>query len=42
MKWLFLARRLLIDCGRASRQTRGAIFGVFSEAGAPPNNRRVS
>jgi len=26
---------VLIDCGRASRRTRG-FFGVFTEAGSPP------
>jgi hypothetical protein len=41
MKWLFFARRFLLDCGRASRQTRGAVSGPFTEAGAPPTNRRV-
>ncbi len=39
MKWKFLSRLFLIDCGRASRQTRGTWSGVFTEASAPPTNR---
>jgi len=29
---------LLIDCGKASKQTRGPA-GAFFEAGNPPNNK---
>jgi hypothetical protein len=36
MKSLFIAHTLLIDCGKASRRTRGQPSGVFSEAGSPP------
>jgi hypothetical protein len=36
MKSLFIARTLLIDCGKASSRTQGRISGVFSEAGSPP------
>jgi hypothetical protein len=35
MKFLFTVPGLLIDCGRASRQTRGP-SGLFTEAGNPP------
>jgi hypothetical protein len=34
----FKARFKLIDCGRASRRTKG-LGSIFSEAGAPPFNR---
>ena len=37
MKVLFIAHGLLIDCGRASKQTRG-IVGGFYENGSPPFN----
>jgi len=30
------ARFRLIDCGAASRRTRGMMFSFFSEAGTPP------
>ncbi len=39
MKSLFTAHLLLIDCGRASKQTRGP-GGIFSEPGNPPFNQR--
>jgi hypothetical protein len=39
MKSLFIAPRLLIDCGRASRHTRGP-GGAFFELGNPPFNQR--
>jgi hypothetical protein len=32
---------LMIDCGRASRKTRGCIDGPQSEAGAPPFFKRA-
>jgi len=39
MKFLFIAHTLLIDCGKASKQTRGQPSGVFTEAGGPLANR---
>ena len=36
MKSLFIAHMLLVDCGKASKQTKGTTSGVFSEAGSPP------
>jgi hypothetical protein len=39
MRFRFFARFLLIDCGKASRRTRGAISGAFTEGGTPPFNR---
>jgi hypothetical protein len=39
MKSLLFAPLLLIDCGRASKQTRG-YGGAFAEAGNPPFNRQ--
>jgi hypothetical protein len=39
MKLLFIAHTLLIDCGKASKQTKGTVAGVFSEAGTAPLNR---
>ena len=38
MKSLFVAHSMLIDCGKASRQTKGMISGPLSEAGSPPWN----
>ena len=38
MKSLFIAHMLLIDCGKASRQTKGLPSGVFSEPSAAPFN----
>jgi hypothetical protein len=35
---LLTACKLLIDCGKASKRTRGTIWGVFTEAGPPPAN----
>jgi len=37
MKTLFKSLRL-IDLGRVSGRTRGVMFGLFTEAGAPPFN----
>jgi hypothetical protein len=39
MKWLFIAHSLLIDCGKASKQTKGTWSGPFSEAGTAPLNK---
>ena len=36
MKLLFIAHMLLVDCGKASKQTKGATSGIFSEAGTAP------
>ena len=37
MKTLAVAHLLLLDCGKASKQTRGTISGPFFEGGTPPN-----
>lgn len=39
MKLKFIAHMMLIDCGKASKQTRGVISGLFTEVGSPPTNR---
>ena len=39
MKSLFIAPLLLIDCGKASKQTRG-ISGAFWENGPAPFNQQ--
>lgn len=39
MKSLFIAHGLLIDCGRASKQTRGS-GGAFWENGPAPFNQQ--
>jgi hypothetical protein len=39
MKLLSVVHTFLIDCGKASKKTRGSFSGVFSEAGGPPFNR---
>jgi hypothetical protein len=39
MKSLFIAHMLLIDCGKASKQTKGTLSGVFTEAGTAPLNK---
>lgn len=39
MKLLFIAHSLLIDCGKASKQTKGTVSGPFTEAGTAPWNR---
>jgi hypothetical protein len=39
MKLLFIAHALLIDCGKASKRTRGVFTGTFAESGGPPFNR---
>jgi hypothetical protein len=39
MKLLFIAHGLLIDCGRASKQTRGP-WGAFYENGPAPWNQQ--
>ena len=36
---LFIARSLLIDCGKASKQTKGEIDEPFFEGGQVPWNR---
>jgi len=39
MKLLFIAHMLLVDCGKASKQTKGTSSGIFTEAGTAPLNR---
>jgi len=39
MKLLFIAHMMLIDCGKASKQTKGTTAGFFTEAGSPPTTR---
>jgi hypothetical protein len=39
MKFLFVAHTLLIDCGKASKQTKGLPNDPFWEAGTAPTNR---
>jgi len=39
MKLLFIAHLLLIDCGKASKQTRGTFNQPLWEAGTSPLNR---
>ena len=39
MKLKFIAHIMLIDCGKASKQTKGQPAGFFTEAGGPPLNR---
>jgi hypothetical protein len=39
MKSLFVAHILLIDCGKASKQTKGRVSGFFTEGGTAPLNR---
>jgi hypothetical protein len=39
MKFLFVAHMLLIDCGKASKQTRGQISDPLWEGGTAPGNR---
>lgn len=34
MKSLFVAHAMLIDCGKASKKTKGQFSGFFWEAGA--------
>lgn len=34
-----LAHLILIDCGKASKMTRGVITGGLTEGGAPPFNK---
>jgi hypothetical protein len=38
MKLKFIAHLMLIDCGKASKTTRGVMFAPFSEGTAPPYN----
>ena len=38
MKLKFIAHMMLIDCGKASKKTRGSYFGAISEAAQPPLN----
>jgi hypothetical protein len=42
MKLLFIAHSLLVDCGKASKQTKGQTSGVFSEAGTAPFTKYTS
>lgn len=35
---LFVAHSMLIDCGKASKQTKGQLSGVFNEASTSPFN----
>lgn len=35
---LFIAHSLLIDCGKASKLTKGQFNEPFSEGGGPPFN----
>jgi len=39
MKLKFVAHMLLIDCGKATRKTRGNFVGGFVEGGPPPTNK---
>jgi hypothetical protein len=39
MKFSFVAHLLLIDCGKASKQTQGLPNLPLSEAGTAPTNR---
>ena len=41
MKALFIAHALLVDCGKASKQTKGSFSGIFTEAGNPPMNKYI-
>jgi hypothetical protein len=41
MKSLFTPL-LLIDCGKASKRTKGGFMGGFTEVGNPPFNRYLS
>ena len=36
MKLKFIAHRMLIDCGKASKVTQGVVNAPFSEGGSPP------
>jgi hypothetical protein len=38
MKFSFFARIMLLDCGRASKKTRGTWTGGFAEAANAPFN----
>jgi hypothetical protein len=38
MKLKFIAHMLLIDCGKASKATRGTFNGPISEVAQPPLN----
>jgi hypothetical protein len=38
MKLKFIAHMMLIDCGKASKQTKGQLSGLFWEVGSPPLN----
>lgn len=37
MKLKFIAHAMLIDCGKASKTTRGIRTGIFFEGGTSPN-----
>ncbi len=39
MKLLFIAHSFLVDCGKASKQTKGTPAGPFTEIGNPPWNK---
>ena len=39
MKSKFIAHMLLIDCGKASKATRGSNLGAIFEGGAAPFTR---
>ena len=39
MKLSVFALGLLIDCGKASRKTKGMLLAPFSEAGTAPWNK---
>ena len=36
---LFIAHSLLIDCGKASKLTKGQFDEPYSEGGSPPTNK---
>lgn len=39
MKLLFIAHSILIDCGKASKRTKGTFAAPLTEAGQPPFNK---
>lgn len=39
MKLLFIAHFKMIDCGKASKMTKGTFSGLFTEGGTAPTNR---
>jgi len=36
MKLKFIAHMMLIDCGKASKQTKGTVSALFTEGGTAP------